>query len=301
MWFKNIQFFHLKNIETLDTNALVNKLSEFPLKECGSQEEFTFGWLPLIRNSEQWHLTGNSCLMIRAGKEEKILPSSVVREELENKVSEIELLEGRRVGRKEKSDLKDELVFTLRPKAFSKRSDIWCYLDLKAKILVINSTNVNLTELLFKHLQTTLGSFSMAPLQAQVSPSSIMSDWLLKNDLPASLETGDECEVQDGSEEKAKIRFKSLEPLSEDVTRHIDQGMMVTNLGLKWTEKLNFVLHGDLTLRKIKFDDTLKDQAFSDSQGGGLADLDANFALMTLTLREFFDAYCLWFDINQQD
>lgn len=301
MWFNNIQIFQLKNVEALDTNELVDKLPDFPLKECGSQEEFSFGWLPLIRKSEQWSLIGNNCLMIRAGKEEKVLPSSVVREELENKVSEIELLEGRKVGRKEKSDLKDELVFTLRPKAFSKRSDIWCYFDLKAKILVVNSTNASLTELLFKQIQTTLGSFSMTPLQALASPSSIMSEWLLNNDLPASLETGDECEIQDGSEEKAKIRFKALDPLSEDVTRHIEQGMMVMNLGLKWTEKLSFVLHEDLTLRKLKFDDTLKDQAFNDSQGGGLADLDANFALMTLTLREFFASYCLWFEINQEE
>ena len=298
MWFKNIQIFQLKETAQLDTNELMEKLPNFPLKECGSQEEFSFGWLPLIRNSEQWSLGSDRCLLIRAGKEEKVLPSFVVREELENKVSEIELLEGRKVGRKEKSDLKDELVFTLRPRAFSKRSDIWAYIDLQAKILVVNSTNATMTELLFKQLQTTLGSFPMTPLQAQVSPSSIMSDWLTQKALPASLETGDECEIQDTSEDKAKIRFKALEPLSEDVTRHIEQGMMVKNLALRWTDKLSFVLHDDLSLRKIKFDDTLKEQAFGDSQGGGLADLDANFALMSLTMRAFFESYCLWFEIN---
>ncbi|MFQ3185306.1 recombination-associated protein RdgC [Marinomonas primoryensis] len=298
MWFKNAQIFQLKDTESLDTNELINKIPEFPLKECGSQEEFSFGWLPLIRNSEQWSLASDHCLLFRAGKEEKVLPSAVVREELEAKVAEIELIEGRKVGRKEQSDMKEELVFTLRPKAFSKRTDIWAYIDLKAKILVLNSTNASMTEQLFKHLQTTLGSFPMTPLQAQVSPSSLMTDWLVKNEVPASLETGDECEIQDASEDKATIRFKSLEPLSEDVTRHLQQGMAVKNLALRWSDKLNFVLHDDLTLRKIKFDDALKEAAFNDSQGGGLSDMDANFSLMSLTMREFFASYCLWFEIS---
>lgn len=300
MWFKNVQFFQLTDTDAIDTNELIEKLPDFPLKECGSQEEYSFGWMPLIRNSEQWYLASNKCLLIRAGKEEKVLPSSVVREELEIKISEIELMEGRKVGRKEKADIKDELVFTLRPKAFSKRSDIWAYLDMEAKLLVINSTNAAMTELLFKQLQTTLGSFPMAPIMAQESPSGLMSNWLLKNELPASLNTGEECEIQDGSEEKASIRFKALEPLSDDVTRHIEQGMRVKSLALKWTEKLNFVLHDDLSLRKIKFDDTIKEKAFNDSQGGGLSDLDANFALMSLELREFYDSYKLWFDIQDK-
>jgi recombination associated protein RdgC len=298
MWFKNAQIFQLKDTESLDTNELIEKIPEFPLTECGSQDEFSFGWMPLIRNSEQWSLASGHCLLFRAGKEEKVLPSSVVREELENKVAEIELLEGRKVGRKEQTDMKDELVFTLRPKAFSKRTDIWAYIDLKAKILVINSTNAGMTELLFKHLQTTLGSFPMSPLQAQVAPSSLMTDWLVKNEVPSSLETGDECEIQDGSEDKATIRFKALEPLSEDVTRHLEQGMAVKNLALRWTDKLSFVLHDDLTLRKIKFDDALKEAAFNDSQGGGQSDMDANFSLMSLTMREFFASYALWFEID---
>lgn len=298
MWFKNLQIFQLKETENFDSNELIAKIPEHPLKECGSQDEFTFGWMPLIRNSEQWTIASDRCLLMRAGKEEKVLPSAVVREELEAKVAEIELVEGRKVGRKEKGDLKDELVFTLRPKAFAKRSDIWAYIDLKAKLLVLNSTNAGMTEQLFKLLQTTLGSFPMVPLQAQVSPASLMTDWLIKNELPASLETGDECEIQDSSEDKAKIRFKSLEPLSEDVTRHLEQGMSVKNLALRWTDKLSFVLNDDLTLKKVKFDDTLKETAFNDSQGGSLSDMDANFSLMSLTVREFFESYKLWFEIS---
>jgi recombination associated protein RdgC len=299
MFFKTLQIFSLKEPENIDLTALAEKIPEFALKECGTQDAFSFGWMPLIRNSEQWSLGGNQCLLIRAGKEEKHLPSDVVRDELENKVSEIELVEGRKVGRKEKADMKDEVVFTLRPKAFPRRTDVWAYIDLRARILVINSTNASMTELLFKQLQTTLGSFPMTPMQAQVSPSSMMTEWLLKNQLPGSLETNDECEIQDSSEDKAAIRFKSLEPLSEDITRHLQQGMHVRSLALRWTDKLSFTLHDNLTLRKVKFDDALKEAAFNDSQGGHLSDMDANFAIVSGTIRELFASLCIWFEVDQ--
>ena len=295
MFFKNATFFQLK--EAVDFDLIEDTLAEFPLKEVGSQEEFSFGSLPLIRNSKTFALRSDDCILIRFGKEEKALPSSVVREELDTKVAEIEMIEGRKVGRKEKSEMKDELVFTLRPKAFPKRTDVWMHIDNKAQIIVIYSTTAAMIELAFKHLQTMLGSFPMTPLQAQVSPSLLMTEWLQRNSLPASLETGATCDIQDRSEDKASIAFKNLEPLSEDVTRHLEQGMSVKSLALCWTDKINFVLHDDLTIRKIKWDDAIKEAAFNDSQGGAMSDMDANFALTSLTIREFFYSLCGWFEI----
>lgn len=302
MFFKTIQAFQLKDVEAIDFTAIEQALKDHPLRECGSLDWFTFGALPLIRNSECWALISGDCMLIRFAKEEKNLPAAIVREALETKVSEIEITEGRKVGRKEKADIKEELIFTLRPKAFAKRSDVCLMIDKKAGLLVLNTTNAGMTEQSFKHLQTMLGSFPMVPLQAQASPAAVMTDWLLKNDVPASLETGAECEVVDHSEDKAKARFKNLEPLSEDVTRHLEQGMQVKSLALRYTDKLSFVLNDDLTLKSIKWDDTLKEAAFNDSQGGAMSDMDANFALASLTIRELIvEHMAKWFEIEMDE
>ncbi|WP_067097848.1 recombination-associated protein RdgC [Marinomonas atlantica] len=299
MWPKTLQLFQLKG--PVDFAAIEQALPEHPLREVGAQDEFTFGTLPLIRGSECWAIVSNDCMLFRFGKEEKSLPSSVVREELEEKVAEIETIEGRKVGRKEKADIKEGLVFDLRAKAFSNLSDVWLYIDKKAELLVLNTTNGAMTEQSFKLLQTMLGSFPMVPLQAQVSPSMVMTDWLMKNEVPASLETGDTCDLQDSSEDRSSIKFKKLEPLSEDVTRHLEQGMSVKNVGLRWTDKMSFVLCDDLTIKSIKWDDALKEQAFNDSQGGTLSDLDANFSLMSLTIRNLFQSHFThWFEIQTE-
>lgn len=300
MFFKSATFFQLG--QRIDLDALASALPNFPLTECGASDAFSFGSLPLIRNSETFALQSNGCLLMRFGKEEKSLPSSVVREEVEKKVAEIELLEGRKVGRKEKSDMKEELIFTLRPKAFSKRSDVWMHIDNIAGLLVIYSTNASMIEQAFKHLQTMLDSFPMVPLQAQVTPSRLMTGWLLRNEIPVSLETGERCDIQEyGTNIKAKIAFTNLEPLSEDVTRHLEQGMLVKNLALRWSDKFNFTLDESLTISKVKWDDQLKEAAFNDSQGGGLSDMDANFALTSLTTREFFSNLSTWFEIAAEE
>ena len=300
MFFKTIQAFQLKDVEAIDFTAIEQALKDHPLRECGTQDEFTFGSLPLLRNTECWALISGDCMLIRFGKEEKVLPSSVVREELDTKIGEIEVVEGRKVGRKEKADIKEELVFTLRPKAFAKRTDVWLMIDKKAGLLVLNTTNAGMTEQSFKHLQTMLGSFPMVPLQAQICPAMEMTHWLRTNRIPAALETGDKCTLKDMTSSKAT--FDSFEPLSYDVTRHLEQGMQVKSLALRYTDKLSFVLNDDLTLKSIKWDDTLKEAAFNDSQGGAMSDMDANFALASLTIRELFTEHMAkWFEIEMDE
>lgn len=298
MFFKTATFFQLK--AAVDFDALEAALPNFPLREVGSQDEYTFGTLPLIRNSETFALRSSDCLLMRFGKEEKNLPSAIVREALEEKVAQIEFIEGRKVGCKEKADIKDELIFTMRPAAYAKRTDVWMHIDSKAAIIAIYSTSANMIEQSFKHLQTMLGSFSMVTLQAQVSPSATMTHWLLINDVPASLETGATCDIQEPQAmDKAKIAFTNLEPLSEDVTRHLQQGMSVKSLALKLVDPtaVSFVLHDDLTVRKIKWTESLKEAAFNDSQGGGLSDMDATFAISSEITKRLFKDLSRWFEI----
>lgn len=296
MFPKQMTIFQLKDQINFDGLALA--LPDFQIKEVGTQEEFSFGSSPLVRGSDVFSIISNECMLIRFSKEEKVLPSSVVREAVDRKVGEIELLEGRKVGRKEKSDIKDELIFSMRPKAFSKRSDVWMHIDSKVGVVAMYTTAASMIELASKQLQVILGSFPMVPVQTQCSPIKMMTYWLNKNLLPVLLETGDECEVKDNSEDNAKAKFKNLEPLSYDVTRHLEQGMVVSSLGLRWAENLNFVLHDDLTIRKIKFDDALKEAAFNDSEGGGKSDLDASFAISSLTIRNLLIEMAVWFVID---
>lgn len=298
-WYKTLSIYSLASDFTLDIEQFEAGVKANHLRECNSSNEFTFGFVPHIAGGELWVHKVDNCIAVKAAKEVRIVNGAVLKQTLDKKVAEIEKKEDRKVGRKERADYKDEVLYSLRATAPTKQDFIECYIDLKARILVINSSNDGMIDLLYKWLITAnSNSFPALPLAPQSLPSLVMSDWLSKNSVPASLETGEYVKLTDNSEDKPSIEFKKLEPLSDDITRHIDQGMSVQSLGLRYDSKMSFVLSSGLIVSKLKFDDVLKEQAFNDSQGGAADDMDATFSIMTLQIRDFFNSFKSWFEIQ---
>ena len=98
MWFKNLQLYRLTSPFDHSTEALEEKLQAFSFKPCGKRDESQYGWVaPLGSNFEQLCHSANGFLMVCARKEEKVLPSAVVKELVSEKVEAIELQEDRKV------------------------------------------------------------------------------------------------------------------------------------------------------------------------------------------------------------
>lgn len=298
-WYKSLSIFALASDFNFDFESFEKGVKENPLRNCNSSNEYTFGFVPHVMGSEMLVHKVEHCIAVKAAKEVRVVNSTVLNQLLAKKVTEIEAKECRKVGRKEKADYKDELLHSMRATANTKQDFIECYIDLKARILVINATNDGMIELLHKALmEANQGSFPIVPLAPGSSPSLVMTEWLLKNSIPGAMETGDYVKVYDNSEDNPSIEFKKLEPLSDDVTRHLGQGMGVQALKLRYYDRMTFVLNDRLTITKLKFDDVLKEQAFNDSEGGAASDMDATFSIMTLQIRDFFGSLMGWFEIT---
>ncbi|MCK9345417.1 MAG: recombination-associated protein RdgC, partial [Candidatus Pacebacteria bacterium] len=120
MWFKNLSIFRLTEDFTLAPADLELKLEQMAFRPCGSHEEFTFGWTsPLGKSSEQLVHSANGFLMLCGKKEERVLPASVVNEMMQDKILETEEQQGRKLSKKERTAIKDELIFELLPRAFT--------------------------------------------------------------------------------------------------------------------------------------------------------------------------------------
>ncbi|RYZ86873.1 MAG: recombination-associated protein RdgC, partial [Moraxellaceae bacterium] len=117
MWFKNLRIYTLTSPFTLKPEALGQALEALAFKPCGNLDPMRYGFVPpLGRNGvELVHVTDGN-LMVCAKKQEKIVPGGVVKDALEEKISEIKT-QGRSVGRKERQELKDEILFSLLPRA----------------------------------------------------------------------------------------------------------------------------------------------------------------------------------------
>ena len=287
MQFKNISVFTISG---------KTEPEEMPILKQADSLQYTIGWLPVNNYTGELTVETQGATLYRFGRDEKVIPSSVLKQELEKKVREIEQSETRRVGRRrvgrrEKADIEYEIALSLLPRAFNKTTSVFLYIDKATNMMVIDSCSSKNIDGIYELIQMSFSELKIQPLMTDISPSSEMSEWLLKNSVPSSLETGDECTVDN---EESKISFKGLEPLSDDTTRHLEQGMSVESLALTWKEKVSFALNSSLQIKKIKFLDVLMD-AHNESLGEQSADLVSDFSLNVLTFRELIDSIKLWF------
>ncbi len=60
--------------------------------------------------------------------------------------------------------------------------------------------------------------------------------------------------------------------------------MQVTRLALDWEENLSFLIDEELTIKRLKFGETLRDQLDDIDSDDKLAKFDGAFSLMTLEI-----------------
>jgi len=287
MWFKNLRLYRLTKPFDLTPEDLHEQLTEKISRSCIGLEPSTYGWIsPLGRNSEQLTHAANGYIMICTRKEEKVLPAAVVREILAEKVALIEDEEARTVRRKEKEELRQEILVDLLPKAFSKSSLTYAYIDPKKGWLVIDASSASKAEELVSLLRETLGTFSAVPPSVKTAPASILTNWLNGLAVPVEYVIEDQCELRDPSAEGAVIRCTKQDLLSDEIQVHLKAGKQVTKLAIEWHEHLTCLLCDDLSIKRLRFLDIIQETA-ADEAVDEASRLDADFALMTLELARF--------------
>lgn len=297
MWFKNCLIYPFSNPQEWDEDSLNDKLIESEFKPCGKTEPSQYGWVaPLGQGHSLLSHWGNGCFMICARKEERILPAAVVKEKLLDKVRVIEANEDRRVYRKEQLSLKEEIVHDCLPQAFTRSSLTFAYIDTRNHWLIIDASSAGKAEALMSLLRNSIGSLPVLLPQVVDSPAVVMSNWLTSAELPPLLEVGQECELREAGEDGSIIRCKNQDLHSEEVTQHLNTGKQAVKLAVHWDESLQCILSEDLSLKRLKFADTLLSQADDEAGDGDAAvKFDADFALMTGQFAELVPQILAWF------
>jgi recombination associated protein RdgC len=283
MWFKNLYLLRLSSDFALTPEALQEALESKPFLGCGNELREASGWVsPFGRNSEQLVLATNGCLLLTLAHQEKLLPASVVREELDTLVAEIEEKEARKIGKREKQDLRDEIEFELLPKAFTRTKKMDAWLDLPNGWMIINSSSNTPAERLTHLLRNTLGSLPVTPPKTDLSPAVLMTQWLADDHtLPAPFVLGEACELKGQGEAKSVATFKRHELMAEEVQANLAAGKTVSKLALIWADKISFVLTEDLGVRQVRFLDVLADNLKDADPQSHAEKLDIEFTLMT--------------------
>ncbi len=291
MWFKNLLVYRFTRSLDLSPETLEAGLAGKAFHPCGSQERVSLGWTPPL-GKEQGPLvhSANGYHMLCLQRQEKVLPPAVVNEVLEERLEELHEREDRKPGRKERSEMREAIVFELLPRAFCRSSRLYAYVDTAGERLVINTASANRAEELLTLLRESLGSLPVIPLRPSRPAPDCMTGWLQAGSPPPGFTFGGECELRDNADESAVIRCRNQDLTAEDIRNHLAAGMHARKLALNWNGGIDCAVDDKLAIRRLRFDDVITDK-LDDSRAETAAEqFDLDFALMTGEFARFIPA-----------
>lgn len=271
--FKNLTLFRIEPGWSASADQVAAALDAGRFTPCGSTQPQSSGWMPprgpqhealLEVIGGQWLL----CLQT----EQRLLPGAVVKRRAEELARGIEQSTGRKPGKRETKELREQAELELLPQAFTRQGTTWVWIDPEARLLAIDTSSSTRAEEIVTLLVKGLEGFAVQLINTAESPAAVMAAWLLDGEPPAAFTVDRECELKSADELKSVVRY-ARHPLDIDEVRlHIQQGKRPTRLALTWTARVSFVLTDTLQLKKIELLDVVMEGVERDSR-----DQDASF------------------------
>ncbi|MEN8260052.1 MAG: recombination-associated protein RdgC [Pseudomonadota bacterium] len=288
MWFKNLTAYRFTESFSLSPADLERQLEPHAFRPCGKLAPFSCGWTaPLGRSASQLVHSSNGFMMICAAKEEKILPASVINELTGERIDEIEAREARRLRKKERDSIRDEVMDELLPKAFSHTRRTYAYIDPKHGWLVVDAATAKKAEELTGFLRKSIDSLLISPPATNERPATVMTRWLSENSAPKDLTVEDECDLRSPEKEGGIVRCKRHDLYSPEIHSHLVAGKEAIKLALTWNDRLAFLLDENLGIKRLRFLDIIQDQAAEADTADDAAHFDVDFSIMSLELAAF--------------
>ena len=286
MFFKNVVSYRLPQGWSVTAEALAEQLAISAFQECGSSSPVSSGWVAPQKGGSLVHAV-NGQFLIALQREVRDLPSKVIKRAADEQAKAIEEAEGRKVGRKEMRDIREQKAVELLPRAFTSISTTYAWIDPVNGWISIDASTPAKAEDVLEMLRKTVDPVpSIALLQLKVSPHTAMTNWLSSNEAPAHFTIDQDLEL--ASAENSKVRYVKHQLEGEDIRQHIADGKIATKLALTWADKISFVLTDKMQLKKIAFLDILKEQADGQAENADER-FDIDFTLMSGELARLYE------------
>ena len=252
--FKNLLVYRMAAGWTMAIDRLDELLAQDAFTECGASQEKSVGWIPPRGKAHgafvevvdgQWLLK----LMI----ETKAVPASVIKRKVDEQCAQIEASTGRKPGKKESRDIKDDAKLALLPMAFSKQGTVQVWIDPKAGLLLTDAGSSAKADEVMTWLIKAVDGLAVTLINTQTSPAAAMATWLSTKESPPDFTVDRECELKAPDESKSVVRYTRHALDTDEVTQHIAMGKMPTRLAMTWNDRVSFVLTEALQIKKIAF------------------------------------------------
>ncbi len=252
--FKNLSVYRVGPAWAASSAELEAGLQKMPFVECGATQPISAGWAPArgVAHAPLVEVIGGQWLM-KLVIEQRVLPSAVVKRATDERAAQIERATGRKPGKKQTKELKEEVVLSLLPQAFTKQAALKVWLNPKDRLLMVDAASAAKADLALTHLVKAASGMALTPLHTAQSPAAAMSEWLTTGEAPAGFSVDRECELKSPDETKAVVRY-ARHPLDiDEVRQHIAGGKLPTRLALTWQGRVSLLLTDAMQVKKIAF------------------------------------------------
>ena len=290
MFFKAALFFQIHCPADEVTKALRKAIPDNTFTPCEKMQAHSIGFIHPFQEDQLFYEQAGAFLF-RLKIQTRPIPASTIAEMLEEKVKELEDSQGRKVYRKERITLKDEIVLELLPDAIPVSKYLMAYVDTKLNLIVFNTGSNAQAEKAMAFIREAIGSFRVQIPTVNHSPPLTMTKWL-RGKPPKAFTVRSSCRLADPVDNGAVVTIKHDDLHSEAIQALLDEGKLVESLDLYWgqgrdKEQVGFTVTQAHILKGIYFSDKLLNQ---DDEEDELARSEADLALMADTFQGLITA-----------
>jgi recombination associated protein RdgC len=296
--FKNLIVYRIGEGWSASVAQLEAELDKARFLPCGLTQQKSSGWIeprgekygPLVEViGGQW--------VLRLMTEQRVVPGSVVKRRTEEIADQIEEQTGRRPGKKQTKELKEQALLELLPMAFTKVATTWVWLAPRQRLLVLDCGSQAKADEVVTLLVKAMDGLAVSLVQTEMSPAVAMAHWLGTGEPPYQFSVDRECELKSPDEMKSVVRYARHPLDTEEVKQHIQAGKVPTRVALSWRDRVSFVLTEALQLKKLAFLDVVFEGDGAPARGGKVdkseafeADVAISTGELTQLIPDLFEA-----------
>ena len=263
-FFKHAQVYSLRTIAPVWGNVLElhDLLKVYPFTPCGDHDFARTGWL--MQTTEDGEIPDilhrATDVLLTVVKEVRQIPATVLKDKQQEAYKDFETRQGRWPKKTERDALRDEIFQKLIPRAFTKRHHTQIWVDLVNELVVVDAASAKVAEDALAMLRKTLGSLPVVPVCAAEPIELTLTDWIKAGEIPAGFELSEkhnEAQFKGILEGSGGVSYRKAEIFSDATNCLLDDGKLVTSLGLSWQSRINFVLDNNGQFKKLAYHDEL--------------------------------------------
>jgi recombination associated protein RdgC len=281
--FKNLIVYRIAAGWSVGAQEMQERLDKARFVECGATQPLSIGWVEPrgVAHGPLAEVVAGQ-LLLKLATEQKVLPGNVVKRRVDEMAAKIEKATGRKPGKKQKKELKEEAVLELLPQAFTKQGAIDVWIDPQHMLMLVAAGSPARADEVVSLLVKSFDGLSVTQINTVESAAVAMTRWLSSGEPPRAFTVDRECELKSADEMKSIVRYARHPLDTDEVRRYVDEGKLPTKLALTWQGRVSFMLTDTMQIKKITF----LDGVFEGSKPGKDEAFDADAAIATGELRQ---------------